>query len=783
MFRHQLTIAWRSLLRNTAGTFYINLLGLAAGLAGALAIYLWINDELSFDKYHAKDSRLFQVMENRRAAEGINTQIGTSPMLAEALRSELPEVEFAVSATRAGFFPAFTLGATNKSRQAVGKYAGRDFFRLFSYGLTSGTPGQVLADRNAIVLSEELATQLFGTPARSMGQTVDWQLADLRQTCVVSGVFSPLPRNSSERFDFVRPFDSFKELMHITGPIKWEEDGPFVTYLTLKEGANSAQFNAKLKDLLQRKSAQAQARTLFIRPYSAAYLHGTYVNGVPVGGRIEYVWLFGLIAGLILVIACVNFMNLATAKASRRLKEVGIQKVLGAGRATLVGRYLTESVLMAFLALLAAVVLVQLLLPQFNALSGKQLSLTWEVIPSFLAITLVTGLAAGSYPAGYLSGLNTLTVLKGTLPSAGAERRTRQGLVVLQFALSVVFIVAVWVVNGQLAFAQRKDPGYDRTRVVYFETGGGAGQHLAGFLAALKQLPGVVSATGMWGGFVGDRGTGSELEWEGQKLLVHYKLVNYDFLETMGIQLKEGRNFSRDFSTDSGGIVVNEAVVNGLGMRQPVGQLLDGRRILGVTNDFHYESLHEKIKPLIFCLEPQAGTLLVKLAPQQERATLHRIQRLYAQYSPSLPFDYHFMDADYQAQYAAERRVAVLARYAAGLAVLISCLGLLGLAAFTAERRRKEIGIRKTLGASTASIVRLLTFDLAGLVLVGIGLALPLSYVVVEQWLSGFAYRIDLPWWYFGGSGFAALLIALLTVSFQALKAALANPVKSLRAD
>jgi hypothetical protein len=319
--------------------------------------------------------------------------------------------------------------------------------------------------------------------------------------------------------------------------------------------------------------------------------------------------------------------------------------------------------------------------------------------------------------------------------------------------------------------------------VVVFETAGAAAQRPAAFMAELKQLPGVVNATGMWGGFVGTRGTGREVEWEGRKLTVYNQLVNYGFLETLGIALKEGRSFSPDFGTDSSAIIVNEALVNGLGMAHPVGQLLDGHRIVGVAHDFHYESLHERVKPFIFYLEPQAGTLLVKLAAGQERATIRRIQRLYARRNLGLPLDYHFLDTDYQTQYAAERRVAVLARYTAGLAILISCLGLLGLAAFTAERRRKEIGIRKTLGASVASVVYLLSRDLTRLVLAGIVLAVPLSYVVVRQWLSGFAYRIDLHWWYFFGAGASALLIALLTVSLRTIQAARANPATSLRTE
>ncbi|WP_139921741.1 FtsX-like permease family protein [Hymenobacter sp. DG01] len=786
MFQHALLLLYRHAQR-FPGTFLINLVGLSTGLACALTIYLWIQDERSFDAYHALDHRLFQVMENQRTARGIDTRAGTAPRLAETLREEMPEIEYAVAATPANFFPKFTLAVPGKHVTGVGKFVGPEFFQLFSYPLLQGAPAQVLADKQAVVLSEALATKLFGSPANSLGQTVELQLnmGDLKRTGRISGVFAALPRNSSELFDFVLPFSVFKDIMHMEGPVNWADDGPFATYLALKEGASAAQFNAKLAGYLRSKSAQAAQRELFIRPYSAAYLHSVYENGVPAGGRIEYVRLFALVAVLILVIASINFMNLVTAKASRRMKEVGIRKALGASRAMLVGQYLTESTAIALLALGGALLLVGLLLPAFNEMTGKHLALTWDfrLVLAFLGIGLATGLLAGSYPAFYLSGFRPAAVLKGKLAAGAADRWTRQGLVVFQFTLSVLFIVAVLVINRQLAFVQRKSLGYDKQNVLYFETAGRAAQRPAAFLAEVQKLPGVVSASALWGGFLGERGPGRELEWQGHKVLAHTLLASYDLLKTLRIRIKEGRSFSRQFRSDTAGIVVNEALVAGLGMTQPVGQRLGQARILGVVHDFHYESLHEKVRPLIVRLEPQAGTLMVKLQAGQEQATLGRLQRLYTTYAPGFTLEYQFLEADYQAQYAAERRVAVLSRYFAGLAILISCLGLLGLSTFTAERRRKEIGIRKALGASEWSVVFLLSKDLTRLVVVAIALALPLSYLVMRHWLADFAYRIDLRWWYFASAGLGALLLAWLTVGGQALRAARNKPVQSLREE
>jgi len=786
MLPYPLLLLYRNFKRFKS-TFFINLIGLSTGLACALLIYLWISDERSFDRYHALDGRLYQVMENRRTAAGIETQGGTMPLLAEALRREMPEIEFVATTTPVPFFPPFTLAAGGQQLTAVPKYVDPAFFQLFSYPLLVGTPATVLRDKHAIVLSEALATKLFGSPQNSLGKAVKWQMAaDSMQTSLVAGVFAGVPRNSSEQFDFVLPFASFKDRMQMSETIKWDDDGPFNTYLALKEGADLAQFQAKLASLLKTKSAQAQAqgRTLFVRPFSAAYLHGTYENGVATGGRIVYVRLFALIAALILVIASINFMNLFTAKASRRVKEVGIRKALGASRAALVGQYLTESVVMALLALVVAVGLVQLMLPQFSELTGKPLALRWEpqLVAAGLALALGTGLLAGSYPAFYLSGFQPAAVLKGKLPTKAGDVWTRQGLVVLQFTLSVLFIVALVVVNAQLAFVQRQPLGYDKAHVLRFETTGKAARQQTAFLAEVKKLPGVVQASTVLGGFLGGRHV-EEMSWRGKRLPVGTMLVNYDLLETMGMHLVAGRSFAPQFRADSAAILVNQSLVAGLGMPNPVGQQLDGARIVGVVRDFHYESLHEKIKPLRLQLDPTINTVLVKLQPNAEQATIARLQQLYAAYNPGFTLDYTFLDTDYQAQYIAERRVAVLARYFAGLAILISALGLLGLAAFTAERRRKEIGIRKALGASELGIVWLLTSSLTWLVVVAIVLALPLSYLLLQRWLEGFAYRVAWQWWYFAAAGMGALLIAWLTVSVQAWRAARRNPVLSLRAE
>lgn len=786
MLQHSLLLIYRNFKRFKT-TFFINLVGLSVGLAGALTIYLWVYDEWSFDRYHATTGRLYQVLENQRTAEGINTH-GTAPLLAEALAEEMPEIQYAAVATPPNFFPGFTLVAKEKAVRAEAKFAGKDFFRIFSYNLQQGDASQVLANRTAAVLSQDMAVALFGTAANAVGKTMEWQIADLKQTVVVTGVFGPIPTHSTDRFDVVLPFDAFKGIMKMGTSMDWAQDGNFNTFVVLHEGADEAQFRTKIGGLLQRKLTTNKDRALLVQPYADNYLHGEYTNGVPSGGRIEYVRLFSAIAVFILVIACINFMNLATAKASRRLKEIGVKKTLGASRFSLLAHYLAESVLMSFVALLLALALVELLLPQFNDITGKQLALAFtpHLVLAALGITLVTGLLAGSYPAIYLSGLRPVEVLKGQLTGSAADLWTRKGLVVFQFMLSVLFIVCVWVIQRQIAFVQSKDLGYDRRGLMHFEAAGKAQQQPKTFLAELKRLPGVVNASTMLqGSFVGTYGSGGSVEWAGQKILANNLGVGYDLLETLGITLKEGRSFSPQFQsrTDTFQIIVNETLVASLGMQNPVGQRLDNQRIVGVVKDFHYESLHERVKPFIFRLEPLAvGTILVRLAPGQEQETIARIQQFYAAFNPgrTLP-TYHFLDESYQALYAGERRVGVLARYFAGLAILISCLGLFGLTAFTAERRRKEIGIRKVLGASEFSIVYLLSSDLTKLVGVAILLALPVSYVAVKQWLESFEFRIALEAWYFLGAGLIAVAVAWLTIGAQAWKASRTNPILSLR--
>ena len=788
MFRHNLLIIYRSFKRFKS-TFIINLLGLSAGLASALLIYLWVDDELHMDKFHEKDGRLYNVMDNHMQSHGWNTMVETSGAAADALAAEMPEVEYAAALAPPTWpgFDRFVLSAGERNIRATGQYAGKDYFNIFSYKLIEGQAHQVLADKNSIVISEDIAMQLFNRKHNVVGKTIGFQH---EREFLVSGVFENIPAASSTEFDFVLSFETFREMKPWAG--EWSSSGPHV-YLVLREGTDVKAFNKKIENFIaKRTNSDIAHRKTFVTLYSDLYLYGNYENGVQSGGRIEYVRLFSVIAVFILMIACINFMNLSTAKATRRIKEVGVKKALGAGRKRLVMQYMGESMLMTLLSLITAIAIVLLVLPQFNVITGKQLVLRFDggLVLSLVSITFFTGLVAGSYPAIYLSGFNPVTVLKGKLNSSIGEVWVRKGLVGFQFTLSIVLIVSVLVVYKQIDFVQRQNLGYNKDNVIYFDVEGRVKENAETFLSEIKKIPGVQSAASSTHNMIG-RGWAGGLDWEGKEnddlILVTIMAVNHDFIETLGMEMKEGRFFSRDVGTDTTKIIFNEAAIKIMGYKDPIGKKARGSEIIGVVKDFHFESFHVDVQPQLFILHRKhfapPSLIMVRIQGGEEVETLERLNNFYKSYNPGFPLDYNFLDEDYQRQYLSEQRVSVLSRYFAGLAILISCLGLFGLAAFTAQRRIKEIGIRKILGASDYSIVRLLTGDFTKIVLVAIVIGLPISHYAASKWLEDYAYKIDLDWWFFAGAGLAALLIAWLAVGLQTFKAARINPTQCLKEE
>ncbi|MFD2832969.1 ABC transporter permease [Gramella sp. AN32] len=768
--------------------FLINSAGLSTGLAGVLLIFLWVRDEQNVDQFHQNDARLFEVITHYQEPNGnIGTGNFTSGLLAETLPNDMPEIELMVASRVLDDGMNVSIG--RNSLKARVQYASEDYFKMFSYDLLQGITDQVLKNKNSIVLSDQMAIKLFGTTQDVVGKFLELGQDKKYQ---VSGVFKETQPNSSIQFDLVLPFEAYKENNNLA--TNWEAN-TVQSYIVLKEGTDINNFNKKIADYAYNKTTEASPFTIALRKYSDAYLYGKYENGKQVGGRIEYVRLFSLIALFILIIASINFMNLSTANASRRLREIGVKKTFGAKRGDLIFQFLGESVCMALLSLLGALVLVWITMPQFNEVTGKQLEFDFNfpLIVTILAITLLTGIIAGSYPALYLSAFKPIKVLKGKINNSFGEIWIRKGLVVFQFALSILLIVGVVVVYKQIEFVQNKNLGYDRENVLYVDIEGKIEENLETFLEQARNIPGIINA-----GSIGDHLVGGDLngwiidEWEGKdktdRTSFQMRAVSTEMIETLGIKMKSGRTFSNDFSTDNSKIIFNEAAIEYMGLEDPIGKTISIQgtqlEILGVSKNFHFASLHEKVNPLFFVLQPSwTDKVMVKIETANVNKTIKNFEELYRSFNSGFPFEYHFLDEAYEAQYVAEQRVATLSKYFGGLAILISCLGLFGLAAFTAERRKKEIGIRKVLGQSASQVTMMLSGQFAQLVLISILIALPIAFLLADDWLSDFAYRIPLKVWYFLGAGLIALLIAMLTVVSQSIRAALANPVNSLRTE
>ncbi|HTF19245.1 MAG TPA: ABC transporter permease [Chryseolinea sp.] len=794
MIRHNLIVILRN-FRKYKSTFCINLLGLSTGLACAILIALWVTDEYRMDKFHALDSRLYRVLVNIERDGKIETSPTTQAILGDALQAEVPEVEKAVTTLSDRF--DVSLSSDSIHLMSRGTIVDANFLQIFSYELLAGAK-DALANKKNIVLSESAARGLFGSVEKAMGKSINWEFPYGKGEAIIAAVMKNIPAYSSFNADFLLSFEVFKD---IVGPqdLHWGNFGCH-TYLLLKPNTNAPAVSEKIGDFVKRKSPESTA-SLFLVPYSSYYLHSGFVNGHESGGRIEYVRLFSLIGFVIVALACINFMNLATARASRRLREVGVRKAIGADRMTLTTQYLSESMLMALVSVLVAILMADLLMPLFNEITGKNIQLVASpALVGFLAaITLITGILSGSYPALYLSGFSPAMVLKGRFGGASGlstspmELLARKGLIVFQFIISIVFIVVVWVIYQQIDFVQHKNLGYEKDQLIYIIPEGNTLSHMEAFLTEARKIDGIANASSIARTIVGSRSsTVGYFNWEGKdpNAQIPFEIVNgnYDLIETLGVDMAQGRTFSRDHRTDSATIILNEAAIAVMNMKEPLGKSFNlwGKEltIIGIAKDFHFQSLHEKVTPLFFRLVPdEAQQILVRLQTGKEREALAGLETLYKQVNPEFAFSYTFLSKDYEAQYMSEQRVGTLSRYFAALAIIISCLGLFGLAAFTAERRLKEIGIRKVLGSGEWRIVYLLSADFSKIVLFSCVIALPLGYLISKTWLAGFAYKIQLSWWYFPMAGALALIVALLTVGVQAVRAAHVNPVQCLKEE
>ena len=801
MIKNYFKTAWRNLIKDKQFSL-LNLLGLSTGLACVLLIYLWVSDELSADTFNANDSQLYQVIKTAPGADGsISTYNSTPGLLGQYMQKELPEVQYA-TVVRAEEFDeaAGIISIKNKRFKSNFEFVDPNFFKVFSYTIIDGNANGFASNKYGVLLSDKMALKLFGTTQNLTGKTFEWNAGEFTGSYIVSGVFQSLPSNATDRFDLLFNYKMYqsKESEDLAN---WGSNNQY-TYLLLKKGTDIDAFNKKIKDFTKEKIKQFYPNDkgllhwegdIFAQKYSERYLHNNYVNGKIAGGRIEYVKLFSIIAIFILIIACINFMNLSTAKASRRMKEVGIKKVIGASRSSLIFQYIGESMLMAFASLFIALLLVELLLPAFKGITGKDISLQLNanLISSAILITLITGLIAGSYPALYLSHFKPISILKGKLVTSSGESWIRKGLVVFQFAISVVLIVSVLVVYQQMKLIQTTNLGYNKDNILTFSNDGDIKKNLTPFLAEIKKFPGVINATSESGDFFGRANHGGGgIDWDGKdpNLGIEYygNDVGDNFFQTMNLHIAEGRPFSKAFA-DSSSVIFNETAIKTMGIKSPIGKTVSlwgqKKQIVGIVKDYHFKSLYDKISPSFLVYNPNSDNTLVKIKAGLEKQTIAGIKALFTKFNNGLGFNYSFLDDDYNRLYASEQRVSELSKYFAAIAILISCLGLFGLAAFTAQKRQKEIGIRKVIGASVSNVVAMLSKDFLMLVFIALIIAIPASWWAANEWLKSFAYRINISPLIFVITALTVVLITLITISFQSIKAAIANPVKSLRTE
>ena len=792
MLKNYLTVAFRTLWKSRSFSG-LNILGLSLGIACSLLILLWVRDERSVDGFHANKSRLFVVYGRGISPDKVRAGYDTQAPLGDELKKTIPEVGMAVTID---WDDEFTFRGNDKTIKAKGGYTGADFFRMFTFPLLAGNAAGALNGPADIAISKTLAGKLFGSAAAAMGKTVRRDLQDQWKNFTVRAVFDDMPANSSLQFEFLINWQAF----YAEHPWmqRWDNSGP-MTVVLLKAGSDPVRVAAKLRRLPDKHNpapTPGYREELMLQPFDEMYLHGSFKDGYLNGGRIGYVRLFSLVAIFILLIACINYMNLTTARSMRRAREIGVRKVIGASKGSLIVQFLGEAILLAALAMVVGLLAVWLLLPAFNTVTAKQIILPSGNAGFWLEVCglgLLIGCLAGSYPALYLSSFRPVAVLKSAVRTGVGAALFRKGLVVFQFTLSILLIIGTIVVTRQVKYIQSMNLGYDREALLSIPIEGELAQQYALFKQQALVLPGVQQVTCMSESPTDIvNGTGAA-EWAGKpanfKPLFSYAAVGYGFTQTMKAQLLAGRDFSPAFPTDTTGFIVNREAADQMGMMDPIGremQMWDRKgKIIGLINDFHFGSVQDSTKPLVLLFMQQVadGHILVRLKPAQTAQALDGLKQLCRRLNPAFPFTYQFSDDAYQKLYKSETVIGTLSNYFAFLAILISCLGLLGLAIFTAEQRTKEIGIRKVLGAGAGQLFILLARDFLLLVLLAFVIASPVAAWAMQRWLEGYAYHAPLSGAIFVVAGLLAFAIALLTVSFHAVRTALANPVDSLRAE
>lgn len=783
MIKNYLKIALRNFRKQKLFSL-INICGLALGMACTILILLWVQDELNFDKFNKNADNIYRVVENQHYAGGEIFPVAVTPgPLAKALNDNYPEI---VNSTRFTFGRG-NLRYGNKIFYEPVALADPEFLKIFSYPLVIGNPDNVLNDLHSILMTEESAEKYFGNE-NPVGKTI---IFDDSLSLKVTGVLKDVPTDSHLRFDFLLNFEFLKNLGRNLD--EWGNNS-FYTYVLLQQNVKVWDVNQKIKEEIK-KHNEDSITDLELQPLLKIHLYsaGKYAADIGGLGNIEYVNIFSLVAFIVLLIACINFMNLSTARATKRAREVGMRKVIGADRWQIIKQFYSESILFAFLALLIAIVISYLLLNAFNNLASKEISISSLGNLTFIglvALTLLTGIIAGSYPAIYLSSFLPIKVIKSDSAISGGGSLFRKILVVTQFSLSLILIIGTLVISSQLDYIKNKDLGFNRENVMVFNNNKSIQANIETFKNELKQNPKIVSVAAATSGptYLGNSTSG--IDWDGKnendEVLIHFVFTDRDFLNTFKMKMVDGRFYSDDYGSDSSSVVINEEAAKIMGMKEPVGKTLtmwgDKLNIIGVVKNFNFKPLDTKIEPLVLRLNKDyLFSMFVRLKPGDLTGTIDYVKNVYREFNASAPFDYHFLDEDFGNLYRSETRMQAIFSYFAILAIIISCLGLFGLASYIAERRTKEIGIRKVLGASVHGVTILLSKEFINWVLLANIIAWPIAYYFMNNWLQDFAYRINLTIWPFLLSGLIAVLIAIATVSYQSIKAALANPVKSLK--
>lgn len=788
MFKNFFKIAFRNLWGNK-GFSAINILGLAIGMASAMLILLWIQNELSYDQFHEKKDRIYNAW-NRATFSGELQCWNTTPkVLARTMEKDFPEVE---QAARVNWPSNYLFSVGEKRLTLEGNIVDSNFLQIFSFPLLKGSPQTVLKDVHSIVITETLAKKLFDG-ADAMGKMIK---LDNKDNFMVTGILKDFPNNSRFKFEYLLPWSYLRE--NGDDDQNWGNNSTS-TYVLLKPNASRASVDAKMKVLKPKYDKDETKWEMFIYPIDRWRLYGSFTNGVEDGnGRIEFVRLFGIIAAFILLIACINFMNLSTARSEKRAKEVGIRKVVGAQKASLIMQFIGESVLLAFIAGIIAIGIVLFVLPSFNQLIDERVGIDFGSSAAWLgalAFIVFTGILAGSYPAFFLSSFQPVKVLKGTFKKAHALVTPRKLLVVLQFTFAIVLIICTVIVKQQIDHAKDRESGYNKNNLVYHFLSGDLGKNIELVKNELMASGVATSATKVSSPITQSWSDGWGQEWEGKD--PNDKTDFYRYTQegglgvTAGLQFIKGRDFDlKSFPTDSTGMIINESALKVMKFKDPIGKRVKDNgidwHIVGVIKDFILTSPYEPTRPMLITGPKNNwfNVVLIKLNNKNTTAAnLVKAEAIFKKYNPEYPFEYKFVDDEYARKFEDEKRIGTLAGIFAALTIFISCLGLFGLATYMAENRVKEIGVRKVLGASVAGITTLLSKDFLKLVLTSFVLAAPLAWWMMHQWLLDYPYRVQIQWWVFALAAILSMLIAILTVSYQAIKAAIANPVKSLRTE